>query len=409
MASDSALSTSIDPVPRERAGATRRLSLGAALTCVICVGVDLRPGIVSVGPLLVSVRETFGLSHAAAALLITIPDILMGLLAIAAPWLARRLGRDRVILAALILLTAATAARAAAATSTTLFLSTAGVGAGIAIAGALVGGFIKASYPERAALMMGMYTGALSLGSTLAAGLTGPLASWQGNWRIAIGAWAAVGLVAIPAWAFVERRNGSGSASSPRRYRLPVRSGIAWRITLFFSAQNFLFYSLISWLAALYREHGISASNAGLILASFTGTFFISNLVAGVLSRKDDRSRLLAGYALIVLAGLVGLAAAPMAMPSLIVPTIAIGLGGCFTLGMTLPLDNTRDADEANVWGAFMTLVAYLIAATGPLLVGALRDATGDFASSLWLLSGVALAMLAITPFLKPLRVSEAA
>ena len=30
-------------------------------------------------------------------------------------------------------------------------------------------------------------------------------------------------------------------------------------------------------------------------------------------------------------------------------------LGGCFTLGITLPLDNTRNPDEANAWGAFMT------------------------------------------------------
>lgn len=43
-------------------------------------------------------------------------------------------------------------------------------------------------------------------------------------------------------------------------------------------------------------------------------------------------------------------------------------------------------------------------AAAGPLLVGRLRDLTGDFGASLRLLAGVALAMLLLTPFLRPRR-----
>jgi MFS transporter, CP family, cyanate transporter len=84
------------------------------------------------------------------------------------------------------------------------------------------------------------------------------------------------------------------------------------------------------------------------------------------------------------------------------VPLCAFGLGGGFTLGMTLSLDNTHSVEEANLWNAFVLTVGYLIAAAGPLLVGAIRDRVGDFRPSIWLLVAVSAGMLLLTPFLRP-------
>jgi len=155
---------------------TEALSLGVGLICLILIGINLRPAIVSVGPLLPSIRQAFGLSHTEASLLTAIPDVLMGVLALPTPWLSRRYGRDRVILAALILLLLATLAPAFAGSLATLLASTVAVGAGLAIAGALVGGFIKAAYTRRAAFVTGVYAAALALGSTIAAAASSPLA-----------------------------------------------------------------------------------------------------------------------------------------------------------------------------------------------------------------------------------------
>lgn len=116
------------------------------IIAIILVAIDLRPGIVSVGPVLNSIRDTFGLSHSMASLLTAIPDLMMGILALPTPWLAKRFGRDRSILAALGLLCTSIVLRSFSKTSTDLLLTTVGVGAGIAIAGALVAGFIKANF-----------------------------------------------------------------------------------------------------------------------------------------------------------------------------------------------------------------------------------------------------------------------
>ncbi|WP_208453876.1 CynX/NimT family MFS transporter [Burkholderia gladioli] len=386
------------------------LSLVMGLVCLVMIGVNLRPGIVSIGPLLASISQTFGLSHTEASLLTSIPDVLMGLLALPTPWLARRFGRDRAILAALIVLFAATLGRAFAGSIAQLLLSTAGVGAGLAVAGALVGGFIKAAYPARVALVMGVYAAALSFGSAVSAAASSPLSAVLGSWRFGAGVWAMPCLLAIGAWAFVESHQGSrakNASSRPHHYSLPLMHSKAWLIAVFFACDNFLFYSLVTWIAPLYREHGVDEATSGLILSSVPAVFVIATPFAGLFSRKADRRPALACFSAMSAVGLLGLAMVPYAAPFLLIPLISFGIAGGFVLGMTLPLDNTHDPDEANAWNAFIITVAYLIAAMGPLLVGALRDRTGSFHAPLWLLAAVGVVMLALTPFLQPKKIKR--
>lgn len=88
------------------------------------VAISLRPAIVSIGPLLPKIIQDFELSHWAASLLTGIPALLMGTLALPTPWLAKRFGRNRVLIAALSMLFAATLARAFSSDVYQLLLST---------------------------------------------------------------------------------------------------------------------------------------------------------------------------------------------------------------------------------------------------------------------------------------------
>lgn len=379
-----------------------------AITAIVVVAVALRPGIVSVGPILRSIIDEFHLTHAAASLLTTIPDLLMGLLALPTPWLARRFGRDPVLLVALLVLCVSMAARAFSSNTSALLLSTAGVGAGIAIVGALIAGFIKASFPTKAAVLMGIYATALSFGSTLSAGATGSIAAnFTGGWRLASGVWSILGAFAVLAWLGIairehRHRRINAPAAAAARTRLPLRNRTAWLVAIFFAFDNFLFYSMLAWTAPMYHEHGLTIAKAGLVLAGFTFAFMCANPIFGWLSKSDDRRGWLAVCAILTVAGLIGVAAAPALAPFVFVPLCAFGLGGGFTHGMTLPLDNTHSIEEANVWNAFVLTVGYLIAAAGPLLVGAIRDRAGDFRPSIWLLVALSAGMLLLTPFLRP-------
>jgi CP family cyanate transporter-like MFS transporter len=102
------------------------------------------------------------------------------------------------------------------------------------------------------------------------------------------------------------------------------------------------------------------------------------------------------------LSGSAAVAISPSLLPFLFIPMIAFGVGGSFTLAMILPLDNAADAHDANAWTAFVMGIGYFAGALGPLLLGILRDSTGDFRIPLWILAAVALLMFALSPFLQP-------
>jgi CP family cyanate transporter-like MFS transporter len=256
-----------------------------------------------------------------------------------------------------------------------------------------------------------VYATALALGSTLSAAATGTIASLTGGWRWAAGVWALPGVLALLAWLFVARRNPAPAptTAAAKRYGMPFRHPTAWLIALFFACNNFVFYALISWLAPMYVEAGWTPARAGLLLATFTLAFMVANPVFGFLSRDEDRRLPLALGAGTALAGILAMAFAPTVSPYLAVAVLAFGTGGSFTLSMTLPLDNTRHADEAGAWNAFVLLVSYTVAAIGPLAIGQLRDASGAFGSSLWLLVAVSSVMFMVTPFLQPHRHESAA
>ncbi|WP_171907279.1 MFS transporter [Burkholderia plantarii] len=374
------------------------------IVAIVLVAINLRPGIVSIGPVLPAIQHEFGVSHATASLLTAIPDLLMGLLALPTPWLARRFGRNAVLLAALVLLSIASVARAFAPDTSVLLATTVGVGAGIAISGALFGGLIKAKFPTRAAMLMGLYATALSFGSTIAAAATGFVAAHAGSWRAGVGIWGVLGIVAIAGARLAARPDGRDAkpASAARAPRLPFRNPKAWLVALYFACDNLLFYALLSWLSPACRERGLSAEHAGLVLAAFMAVFTVANPLIGALSRKHDRRGWLLLCAASTTAGLAGIAWLPADWPLLWVALAAAGLAGGFTLGMTLPLDNTHGADEANSWNAFVLLVGYLIAACGPFAVGILRDRTGSFDLPMACLVGVGVAMALLAPFLKP-------
>ena len=109
---------------------------GLAMAGIILVAVALRPSLVSIGPTIDTIQKYFGMSHFTAGALISIPDFLMGLLALPTPWLVKKLGRDNLIMGSLLLIAASTLARAFVPGVASLLLCTAGVGIGIAISGA---------------------------------------------------------------------------------------------------------------------------------------------------------------------------------------------------------------------------------------------------------------------------------
>lgn len=173
-----------------------------------------------------------------------------------------------------------------------------------------------------------------------------------------------------------------------------MASSDRWQVSLFFAFHSLVFYSLVDWFASYAASRGIPLSSAGLMLLVFQVVAVATNLgCAPLLQRLNDQRLLGFICGLLLLAGTSGL----VLMPSLsLVWLICAGLGAGVAMVTSLSLFGlrTHNHHQAAVLSGMAQFIGYVGAAAGPLLIGVLHDATGNWSASLWLL--VASSMLAM-------------
>lgn len=364
---------------------------GLLLPVVLLIALNLRTTMSSLSPLLETIRLDLGLSHAAAGLLTTIPVLCMGLFPILADGVAARFGTERALLGGLGLIALGTAGRLAADRAAVLYATVLLVGIGIAAGQTLVPAVVKRCFPERGPVVLGLYATLMTLGSGLAAAATAPLAAAYGAWPPALATWSIPAIAAAVLWGLVSR-NLAPSGAAPVAASGPAaaeavsiracwRSPIAWRISLFVAISSVLFWSLLTWLAPVYRERGWSDGEGGLLLAvNAVAQVAISIVVAALAGRTRDRRP---GLALGLVGGMIGfggVALLPTAAPWAWSALIGFSVGLLFPVGVMLPLDYGADPAEVRRLTAMSLSVGYLLAALGPFLLGWLRGATGGYA-----------------------------
>jgi len=352
------------------------------LVVLVAVALNLRPTLASVPPVLDTIQADLGLSATGAGLLTALPVVCMGVFAPVGAALARRVGREAAVACALALVAAGTLVRGLDAAALTLYGGTLVAGIGIALGGALLPGVVKAWFPARAGTVTGLYT----------AGLAG------------IAAWGLLAAAALAAWVPVTRRLWAGAGpATPGRVRLPWGSGVAWRVTLYMGSQSLLYYASLTWLSPLFVAAGWTAGRAGLLLGLFSFTQIFSALAVPALTDRTGDHRpwvaLCVGLATVMLAAF---ALVPTAAPWLWAALLGLGVGGMFALALTLLVKLASSPAAAARLSGMALLVGYLLAATGPVLAGALYDAVGNYRVPFLVLAGIGVATLALGVSVRP-------
>jgi CP family cyanate transporter-like MFS transporter len=379
------------------------------LVGLLLVALNLRPAISSVPPVLETIRQDLGLGRAFLGLLTTIPVLCMSALALVAPKISRRIGAERAVLWSIILIGLAVAGRLVAGQPGVLFGTTLIAGVGIAVAQSLLPAVVKGWFPDRAALVTGLYTVGITGGLALAALATVPIERLLGGfWPGALAAWSLLAAVAAVFWLPLasQARSSSQLEVLHERTRLPWRSGRAWSVALFFGAESCLFFSSLTWIAPLYIDQGLDEGRAGVLLAVFALVRVPSAFVFPALAdRSGDRRPWLALTLILATFGFCAAGLVPFVTPWAPwawVVVLGLGVGGLFPLTLTLPLDYSADADEAGRLTAMTFFVGYVVAAVGPVAVGALRDATGGYTVPFVALAALSVAMLASSLQFRP-------
>ena len=363
---------------------------------IVLLAANLRTALTSVAPLIGEIRTDTGISNGAAGLLTTLPLLAFGVLSPVVPWLARRFGVERLLLASLLVLAAGILLRSAGVAA--LFLGTAVLGAAITVGNVLLPGLVKRNFPGRAGLMTSVYSTAMGISAALAAGASVPVASLTGmGWRGALALWALPAFLAAVAWLPQLRRSDPPADTSAPGFGIRGlrRSPLAWQVTLFMGLQSLAYYVTLAWLPEILIEEGMSAGRAGWMLALAQAVAIVTMFIAPVLAgrRPSQRGVVVASVGLSG-AGTLGLLVAGSAGSTLWVVLLGLGQGACFSLALTFFALRAPDSQHAAALSGMAQSVGYLLSAGGPFLFGVMRDATGAWTVPLALLLAITACLL---------------
>lgn len=391
---------------RHRVRFTWRTAL--VLVALLLVALNLRISIVAIGPVVPEIRADLDFSRGMAGLLTTLPIICYGLLAPVGALLGRWIGGNWTVLLAIVAIAIGIVVRSAGG-ATVVFVGSILLGAGVAIGNVIVPALVKADLASMAGVAMALYVAAVTGGATIGAATTAPLIYTYGlTWRGALAVAAIPAALAAIVW-LVRMSAPDGRAIPSRRHRAGQtastggsssvaaviwRSSTAWALAAFMGLQSFLFYALLAWLPDLLRESGMSATDAGGMLSLFALIGIGGALVVPEIAARLPDQRPLGVIIAVTLSGGI---IAMWLVPALLVPAIivlGIATGMAFGLCMILIVLRAAHGAAARELSGMIQGVGYLIAASGPFLIGYLRDVSGGWSVSLLFLAVLGIPMV---------------
>jgi CP family cyanate transporter-like MFS transporter len=392
--------------PRHERTGPRGGPAAALLTAgLVCIALNLRIGVASVGPVLTSIRDSLGLSAAAASLLTTIPVVAFGAFAFLAPWLTKRLGMHQLLGLAMATLAVGIALRRQPSLFT-LFAGTVIVGASIALANVVMPGVIKHDFPHRVGPLMGLYSTSLFLSAAVADGLTVPLLPLVGGqWRPALALWAFPAVIACLIWIAQLFRTpvragqtpaaGSPAVAAEPSFRALLADPVAIAVTAYMGVQCTGYYVTLTWLPTLLQDQGMNSHRAGWMLSYSACPGIAAALVSPALARRIRPAwRPIAVSVLLYGTAYAGLAVAPLHATYLWMTLLGLGQGASISLALSYIAWRSPDARHTAHLSTMAQGFGYSLASLGPIGIGALHAVSGSWTVPLAVLAALLVAQL---------------
>ncbi len=362
------------------------LATGAFAVCFAAFG--------SVSAMMPILRKALGLTPVQASVAIAVPVLLGSLGRIPLGMLTDRYGGRRVFTG--VLAASAVAALAMGWVGSYTALVVIGFFLGIALASFAVGvGFSSGWYPpERQGAALGVY-GAGNIGQSLAAFGAPVLArAWGvpwGFWTFAIlaAAWLAL-------WMYAAR--DPERAAPPRSFAqilAPLREKGSWVLSLYYFLTFGGFVSMAIYLPTFLTElFGMTPQQAGLRAAGFVLLATALRPVGGWLAdRIGGKKILLAVFPVVmVMAALLAAEGLPAFSTGALGMAVAIGLGNGAVFRLVPEMFPRSVGAVTGLVGAAGGLGGFF----PPLVLGAVRQSTGSFATGFGLLAVFSLICLAV-------------
>ncbi|MGW2344430.1 CynX/NimT family MFS transporter [Streptomyces sp. NPDC001661] len=393
--------------PAPRAWVVRLVMVG-----IVLAAVNLRPAITSLGALLEEVRDGLGMSGSVAGLLTSVPPLCFAIFGVMAPRLAKRFGPSAVVCAGMVAIAAGLLVRPFTG-GTAGFLVASALGLmGIAVSNVLMPVIVKRWFPDKVGTMTGLYSMALALGTSTAAAATVPVTSaLGGSWQAGLAVWAVLAVAAALAWLPLVRKKDTttlAAAAAPAAETTTAaegtglriaRSRTAWALAVFFGLQATAAYITMGWMAQIFRDAGVSASTAGVLLAvTMAMGIPLGFVIPRMAARLPSQGPMVIALGLCGLAGYAGLYFAPAS--GAWAWALLLGISNCaFPLALTMVGMRARTGAGVAKLSAFAQSTGYLISIPGPLLVGVLYQHSGGWGAPIALMAALMVPQIVVGVF----------
>lgn len=302
---------------------------------------------------------------------------------------------------------------------------------GIAVSNVLMPVIVKRWFPDKVGSMTGLYSMALALGTSVAAAVTVPMTdALGGNWQSGLVVWAGLAAAAVVPWILLVRARGTVSPADGREPAAPAtgvqeipapgaaptgdrtaeavaaphepdglritRSRTAWALAVFFGLQATAAYITMGWMAQIFRDAGVAAGTAGLLLAvTMVMGVPLAFVIPRLATRLPHQGPIVVALGLCGLAGYAGLYLAPAA--GAWAWALLLGVSNCaFPLALTMVGMRARTGAGVAKLSAFAQSTGYLISIPGPLLVGVLYQHSGGWGLPLAMMAGLMIPQIGV-------------
>ncbi|WP_395405552.1 CynX/NimT family MFS transporter (plasmid) [Arthrobacter sp. UC242_113] len=383
------------PPAESRTPTPVQVNASVLIAAILCAAFNLRPAAVALGAELGAVRVSLHLSGPAASFMTTLPLLCFALVGLASPWVARRFGLHRTLLASLFIMTAGQAARALTDSGLVFVLASVGALGGVAAANVLLPTLVKHHFPHRLGLLNAAYGVSLTIGVAAAGVVTAPVAALftvDQGWRFGLGIWGLTAGLAVIPWLIVHRAiakdadssiKGGGRQGPAAGVRQLLRTRLGWIMAVFLGLQSIHAYAIFGWLPSVFVSAGLSAFDAGLLLGLTT---IVGIPLAFLFPALAARRRRPVGLMIVtgsgMIAGYLGLLLVPETLPWLWAVLLSLSTVN-FPVITTLIALRCRTTHGVSILSGFAQGAGYLLAAPGPFMVGVLHDVSGGWEAPL--------------------------
>ena len=385
------MSHSMRPQSNNKVGTpiTPRATFWLVLIAIVLLSANMRSPIVALGSIAPVVQDALHITEAQIGWLGAIPMIMFAIGAFISPPIGKRFGLENTLIIMLIMLTAGIIVRSWWLGWTGFLAGTILLSLAIGFANTLAAPIIKQRTPNNIALMTGLFSLTMTTVAGLVAGIVYPLTTMVG-WQLALGGWAALGILATVIWVILRVRLGS-SHKLPQTMDtsidddIPIwRSPLAWQLAVFMGLQSVMFYTAASFLPSIWLSKGLSQVEAGHMASVFQFMAPIAILSLTWLIRRGKSIQMVAAAAAAFnVIGSFGMAYMTPSLAWLWSALMGLGTSGIFTLSIMLFSLRTYTPQQASSLSGMVQTIGYLISIFGPLGAGWLHEHTGDWSLAL--------------------------